>query len=65
MMQAPTKNNTAQEVADFLRGLEKAAISTHTVPDGDAMGSAVALVYLLRTLGADDAVFCHAEEVPN
>ena len=65
MMQAPTKNNTAQEVADFLRGLEKAAVSTHTVPDGDAMGSAVALVYLLRSLGADDAVFCHAEEVPN
>src|ERR687890_1013404 len=64
-MQAQTKNNVVQEVADFLKGLEKAAVTTHTVPDGDAIGSAVALVYLLRSLGAKDAVFCHAEEVPN
>jgi bifunctional oligoribonuclease and PAP phosphatase NrnA len=63
-MQAQTKNNTVQEIAGFLKGLEKAAVSTHTVPDGDAIGSAVALVYLLRSLGAEDAVFCHAEEVP-
>ena len=48
-----------------MRGLEKAAVTTHTVPDGDAIGSAVALVYLLRSLGAQDAVFCHAEKVPN
>jgi bifunctional oligoribonuclease and PAP phosphatase NrnA len=64
-MQAQTKNNTVQEVADFLRGLEKVAVTTHTVPDGDAIGSAVALVYLVRSLGAREAVFCHAEEVPN
>ncbi len=64
-MQAQTKNNTLQEVADFLRDSKKAAVTTHTVPDGDAIGSAVALVYLLRSLGAEDAVFCHSEEVPN
>ena len=63
-MQTQTKKNTLQEVADFLRGLKKTAVTCHTVPDGDAIGSAVALVYLLRSLGAE-AIFCHSEEVPN
>ncbi len=47
-----------------MKGLQKAAVTTHTGADGDAIGSAVALVYLLRSLGAE-AVFCHSEEVPN
>jgi phosphoesterase RecJ-like protein len=51
-------------VADFLKGLTKAAVTTHTGADGDAIGSAVALVYLVRSLGGE-AVFCHAEPVPN
>ena len=63
-MQTQTNKNTLQEVADFLRGLKKTAVTCHTVPDGDAIGSAVALVYLLRSLGAE-AIFCHSEEVPN
>src|ERR671917_2539671 len=63
-MQTRTRNNTTREVADFLKGLEKAAVTTHTGADGDAIGSAVALLYLIRSLGAE-AVFCHAEPVPN
>ncbi len=63
-MQTRTRNNTTREVANFLKGLEKATITTHTGADGDAIGSAVALVYLVRSLGAE-AVFCHAEPVPN
>jgi phosphoesterase RecJ-like protein len=63
-MQRRTRNNTTREVADFLRGLDKAAVTTHTGADGDAVGSAVALVYLVRSLGAE-AVFCHSEPVPN
>ncbi|CAA9456275.1 MAG: RecJ [uncultured Rubrobacteraceae bacterium] len=63
-MQAKAKNNTTREVADFLKGLERAAVTTHTGADGDAIGSAVALVYLVRSLGAE-AVFCHSEPVPN
>ncbi len=63
-MQAKARNNTTREVADFLKGLEKAAVTTHTGADGDAIGSAVALVYLVRSLGAE-AVFCHSEPVPN
>jgi bifunctional oligoribonuclease and PAP phosphatase NrnA len=63
-MRTRTRNNTTGEIADFLKGLEKAAVTTHTGADGDAIGSAVALVYLARSLGAE-AVFCHAEPVPN
>ena len=61
-MQTKT-NNTAREVAEFLKTLDRAAVSTHVGADGDAIGSAAALVYLLRSLGAE-AVFCHREGVP-
>ena len=57
-------NNTAQEVADLLRGLDRVAVTTHVGADGDAIGSSAALVRLMRALGAE-AVFCHREPVPN
>ena len=56
-------NNTTREVADLFRSLDRAAVTTHTGADGDAIGSAVALVYLLRCLGLK-VVFCYVEEVP-
>jgi phosphoesterase RecJ-like protein len=58
-----TKNNTVQEVAEFLKTLDCVAVTTHVGADGDAIGAAAALVSLMRSLGAA-AVFCHAEEVP-
>jgi bifunctional oligoribonuclease and PAP phosphatase NrnA len=63
-MRTCTKANTTHEVAVFLRSLTRAAVTTHTGADGDAIGSAVALVYLVRSLGIE-ARFCHTEEVPN
>ena len=63
-MQTRTTGNTTQEVADFLKGLTRAAVTTHVGADGDAIGSAAALVHLVRSLGAE-ARFCHTEEVPN
>src|SRR5919205_1642476 len=59
-----TMSNTTREVADLFRSLYRAAVTTHTGADGDAIGSAIALVYLLRFLGLK-VVFCYAEEVPN
>lgn len=53
-----------REVADFLKTLDRVAITTHVGADGDAMGASAALLRLMRALGAE-AVFCHAEEVPN
>lgn len=63
MTQKKTTNNTPGEVAVYLKQQERVAVSTHVGADGDAIGSSVALVYLMRALGAE-AVFCHAEEVP-
>jgi bifunctional oligoribonuclease and PAP phosphatase NrnA len=59
-----TKNNTVQEVAEFLRTLDRVAVTTHVGADGDAIGASAALVRMMRALGAA-AVFCHAEEVPS
>ena len=58
-----TTNNTASEVADLLKTLDRVAVTTHVGADGDAIGAAAALVRLMRHLGAE-AVFCHAEAVP-
>jgi bifunctional oligoribonuclease and PAP phosphatase NrnA len=58
-----TQNNTVEEVAEFLKTLERVAITTHVGADGDAIGASAALLRLMRSLGAS-AVFCHAEEVP-
>ncbi len=62
-MTTRTTSNTAREVADFLKTLDRVAVTTHVGADGDAIGASAALVRLMRKLGAD-AVFCHAEPVP-
>jgi bifunctional oligoribonuclease and PAP phosphatase NrnA len=59
-----TKNNTVQEVAEFLKTLDRVAVTTHVGADGDAIGASAALVRMMRALGAA-AVFCHAEDVPS
>ncbi|MGI8649097.1 MAG: DHH family phosphoesterase [Rubrobacter sp.] len=46
-----------------MKGLSKAAVTTHVGADGDAIGSSAALLRLLEKLGAE-AVFCHSEAVP-
>lgn len=56
--------NTVHEVADFLKTLDRVAITTHVGADGDAIGSSAALRHLMRQIGAD-ATFCHSEAVPN
>ena len=63
-MSTRTRNNTTREVAEFLKTLDRVAVTTHVGADGDAIGASAALVPLMRALGAA-AIFCHAEEVPN
>lgn len=62
-MTTRTTNNTTREVAEFLRTLDRVAVTTHVGADGDAIGASAGLVRLMRSLGAE-AVFCHAEPVP-
>jgi phosphoesterase RecJ-like protein len=44
---------TAADVAAALRARQRFVIASHVRPDGDAIGSALALAYALRTLGKD------------
>jgi len=62
-MTTRTTNNTIQEIAEFLKTLDRVAVTTHVGADGDAIGASAALVRLMRRIGAT-AVFCHAEAVP-
>ena len=62
-MTTRTKSNSIAEIADFLKSLDRVAVTTHVGADGDAIGASAALVRLMRSLGAE-AVFCHAEAVP-
>ena len=62
-MTTRTKNNTLAEIAEFLKTLDRVAVTTHVGSDGDAIGASAALVRLMRRLGAT-AVFCHAEGAP-
>jgi len=61
-MTTRTKNNTLREIADFLKTLDRVAVTTHVGADGDAIGASAALVRLMHKLGAE-AVFCHSEAV--
>src|SRR5215208_4539224 len=63
-MTTRTTNNTVGEIAEFLKTLDRVAVTTHVGADGDAIGASAALVRLMRRLGAT-AVFCHAEAVPD
>src|ERR671917_1893827 len=62
-MTTQTGNNTLQEISDYLKTLDRVAVTTHVGSDGDAIGASAALVRLMHALGAE-AVFCHAEGVP-
>lgn len=63
-MTTQTTGNTIGEISDFLKTLDRVAITTHVGADGDAIGASAALLRLMGHLGSE-AVFCHAEEVPN
>lgn len=46
------------ELLDFLKREDRYLIATHRSPDGDAIGSAIALALILDALGKQAAVFC-------
>ena len=53
-----------EEVLHELRAGEKFLLTTHENPDGDALGSLVAMNETLRALGKDTVMFLSAEEFP-
>ena len=54
---------TLEETAEILRGSKKTLLLCHRGPDGDAIGSALALVLMLRALGGE-AIAASADEAP-
>jgi len=45
--------NSLMEVVDCLRGGKKAVICGHSMPDGDSVGSVLAMSFLLRAIGIE------------
>jgi bifunctional oligoribonuclease and PAP phosphatase NrnA len=58
-------NRSSRERAlDELRCAEKLVVITHENPDGDALGSLIAMQEILTALGKDSAMFIDADEFP-
>ena len=53
--------NTLQEIADVIKTLKSAVIFTHMRPDGDTLGSAMALSRALFMLGIQNEVVNEGE----
>ena len=53
-----------EEVLAELRSGDKFLLTTHENPDGDALGSLVAMNEILRALGKDTVMFMSEEEFP-
>lgn len=51
------------QIVDAIRGRQRFVISSHSRPDGDAIGSSLAMAYALRAMGKD-AVVVHADPAP-
>jgi phosphoesterase RecJ-like protein len=61
----PTSVTTELEsVAERLRAGERFLLTTHEGPDGDALGSLLAMHEVLRALGKDSVMFLAAKEFP-
>ena len=54
----------AEQVADELRSRDRFLLTAHEGPDGDALGSLLAMHHLLTQLGKDSVMFMAAKEFP-
>jgi phosphoesterase RecJ-like protein len=53
MMPTATESTTRARVADEIRSRQRFVVTSHVRPDGDAIGSALAMAYALRELDKD------------
>ena len=64
-MSAPNANGPTRElVLQRIREDQRFALATHEHPDGDALGSLVAMQGLLSALGKDSVMFISPAELP-
>ncbi|HEV2774435.1 MAG TPA: bifunctional oligoribonuclease/PAP phosphatase NrnA [Solirubrobacteraceae bacterium] len=64
MTLAGTTAGTRAELLDALRQTERFVLVTHENPDGDALGSLVAMQGVMRALGKDSLMFIGRDEFP-
>ena len=57
------RGNTAEEILEFIAPFKKVALSAHTYPDGDAVGSALAFAGFLAALGKEATVVLPKKDV--
>ena len=60
----PVTTTGIEEVAAELRAGQRFLLTTHEGPDGDALGSLLAMHHLLARLGKDSVMFLAAKEFP-
>ena len=63
MIMSEFKSLTAREMAEALSAVERPLVVMHVNPDGDTVGSGIALVRVLRALGKE-APFACAHDIP-
>jgi phosphoesterase RecJ-like protein len=61
---AGVRASTREETLAALRDGERFALVTHRSPDGDALGSLVAMQAILQALGKDTLMFIRSDEFP-
>ncbi len=55
---------TMPRMVEVIRGAQKILVTMHCRPDGDAAGSAIAMMHILRALNKDVTVF-NVDEIPS
>jgi bifunctional oligoribonuclease and PAP phosphatase NrnA len=61
---AESQNASLADVARALRAGDRFLLTTHEGPDGDALGSLLAMHHVLEQLGKDSVMFLPAKEFP-
>jgi phosphoesterase RecJ-like protein len=64
MSEGIATTSTLEAVAEELRSGDRFLLTTHENPDGDALGSLLAMHGVLRRLGKDSVMFLAAKEFP-
>lgn len=59
------EKRSLQEIADIVKSSKKAVVLTHVRPDGDALGSALALSFALDSLGIEHAFVSESDPPSN
>ena len=60
----PPRQELRELVLDRIRNDERFVLATHENPDGDALGSLVAMQGVMRTLGKDSSMFIGPADLP-